>query len=188
MTTLILGLVLFLGIHSISIFALPLRNSLAAKNEMGWKGFYSIISAVGLIFIFVGYGEARANPVFLYQTPIWFRHLAALLLIPVFALMLAPYFPGKIKAKAKHPQLIGVKLWALSHILINGMLADVVLFGSFLAWAVVNRISMKKRESRAVPGMPESKINDVILVALGLGLYVLFVLFFHQLVTGVRPF
>jgi len=188
MLQLTLGLLLFLGMHSISILAMPLRDSLAAKSDLGWKLIYGFVSIAGVILIANGYAEARLAPIILYVAPAWLYHVAALLLLPVFVLFFAPYFPGRISTTAKHPQLVAVKLWAVSHLLVNGTLADVVLFGSFLAWAVVDRISLKRRPTRAVPGLPESKKNDIIVVVLGLGVYVAFVFWWHEMLIGVRPF
>jgi uncharacterized membrane protein len=188
MMQLLLGLVLFFGIHSVSIVALPLRDRLAAKSDLGWKGFYSVISLTGIILVAKGYGDLRETPTLLYASPVWLRHVAALLLLPVFVLFLAPYFPGKIKNAVGHPQLVAVKLWALAHLLVNGTLADVLLFGSFLLWAVADRISMKGRATRPLPGAPESKANDVIILVLGLALYAATVFLFHEMVLGVRPF
>ncbi|MDJ0918506.1 MAG: NnrU family protein [Woeseiaceae bacterium] len=188
MTLLILGLVLFLGTHSISIFADPLRNSLAAKSEVGWKAIYGLLSLAGIVLIAKGYADARTTAAVLYTTPVWMSHVMALLMLPVFILFFAPYFPGRIKAAAKHPQLVAVKLWAFSHLLVNGSVADVVLFGSFLAWAVVDRISLKRRAPRSVPGLPEAGRNDVIVVILGLLVYVAFVKWLHMNLIGVAPF
>lgn len=188
MLELILGLVLFLGIHSVSIVALPLRDSLAAKSELGWKLFYSVASLVGLILISKGYAELRLTPTILYVAPRWLYHVAALLLLPTFILFFAPYFPGRISAAAKHPQLVAVKLWAVSHLLVNGTAADVLLFGSFLLWAVADRISMKRRAIRAVPAMPKSPTNDVVVVVIGLGVYVAIVFWLHEMLIGIRPF
>jgi uncharacterized membrane protein len=184
----LLGVFLFFGIHSISIFALPLRDKLAAISDYGWKALYAVISLVGIVLMAQGYAALKLSPTLLYVTPNGLRHLSALLMFPVFILFLAPYFPGKIKTVTKHPQLIAVKLWAVSHLLVNGMLSDVLLFGAFLIWAIVDRISMKKRVSRTVPGLKQSNVNDVIVIVLGLGLYILFILYFHEILIGVRPF
>ncbi len=184
MTTLIAGLVLFLGMHSISIFAAPLRDSLAAKSELGWKAVYSVVSIAGFVLIIQGYAEARIGADVLYTTPRWLWHLAAFFMLPTFILFLAPYFPGRISTAAKHPQLVAVKLWAFGHLLINGSVPDVLLFGSFLAWGVVDRISMKRREQRKVPGMPKTAANDVIIVVLGLALYAGTVFWFHERFIG----
>lgn len=193
MLMLILGLVLFLGIHSVSIVSADGRNRLVQRMGEGpWKGLYSLVSLAGFVLIVVGYGAAREAPVLLYTLPNGFRHLAALLMLPVFVLLLATYLPGRIQRTAKHPMLLAVKLWALAHLLANGTLADVLLFGGFLAWAVVDRISVKKRAAagqlRAGPVLPGSKANDAIALVGGLGIYVLFVVWAHAFLIGVRPF
>ncbi len=188
MLQLLLGLALFLGIHSVSIIALPLRDSLAAKSPPGWKIFYGVASIVGIVLVVRGYAELRLTPTILYVAPAWMYHVAATLLIPVFILFFAPYFPGRISRATKHPQLIAVKLWAVSHLLVNGTLADVLLFGSFLAWAVLDRISMKRRPPRPVPGLPSSNRNDILVVVLGLGTYVAFVFWLHEKLIGIKPF
>ncbi len=184
MLQLLIGIVLFFGMHSISIVAEPMRNRFAAKSELGWKAFYGIVSLVGIILMVRGYAELRQTPTFLYIPPVWLQHVATVLMLPVFALFLAPYFPGKIKTVTKHPQLASVKLWAFSHLLANGALADVLLFGSFLAWAVADRISMKRRVARPIPGAPESKANDLILIVVGLLIYAAFVLWLHEMLIG----
>ncbi len=188
MTTLIIGLVLFLGMHSVSIFAEGFRNSVAAKSDLGWKAIYGVVSLLGIFLVVKGYAAARLDPVILYTLPMGFRHLSALLMLPVFILFFAPYLPGRIKTATKHPQLIAVKLWAVAHLLVNGTVADVVLFGSFLAWAVADRISMKRRTVRATPAAPVSALNDVILVVLGLGAYMAFAFWAHAAWIGVAPF
>jgi len=184
----LIGLVLFFGLHSISIVALPLRDKLNAMSAIVWQSAYGILSVVGIVLIARGYADLRLEPVILYVSPNWLRYFSAILLLPVFAFFFAPYFPGRIKTALKHPQLVAVKLWALAHLLVNGTLADVLLFGTFLIWAVVDRISMKKRESRSIPGAPESGVNDIILVVIGLGVYVGMVFWFHGFLFGVEPF
>ncbi len=188
MLQLLVGLVLFLGIHSVAIVALPLRDKIAAKSDMGWKAMYAIASLIGIVLMVRGYAELRLTPTVLYVPPIGLRHVAAILMLPAFAFFIAPYFPGRIKTALKHPQLIAVKVWALAHLLVNGNLADVLLFGSFLIWAVVDRVSMKKRVARPLPGAPESKANDVIVVVVGLLLYVAFVMWGHEALIGINPF
>ena len=183
-----LGLLLFFGTHSISMMLLPLRDRLAARNEIIWKVVYGAVSLIGIILIARGYAELRLTPYVLYVAPSWLHHVAALLLLPAFVLFFAPYFPGRISSAAKHPQLVAVKLWAVAHLLVNGTIIDLVLFGIFLIWAVANRISLKNRAVRAVPGLPESKTNDIIVVVLGLGAYVAFALWFHEMLIGVKPF
>jgi uncharacterized membrane protein len=125
--------------------------------------------------------------VLLYNPPFWTRHLTAVLMLPVFPLLFAPYFPGRIKAALKHPMLVAVKLWAVAHLISNGMLADVLLFGAFLAWAVADRISYKHRQQRPLKGAPPAARNDVIVVIVGLAIYALFVFWLHLKLIGVQP-
>jgi uncharacterized membrane protein len=188
MTLLILGLVLFLGVHSVSIFAPGWRDAMQARlGEGPWKGLYSLISLAGFALIIIGYGLARQSPVLVYTPPTWLRHLALLLLVPAFPLLLAAYLPGRIKTAAKHPMLLSVKLWAAAHLLANGNAADVLLFGGFLAWAVADRISFKHRVQRALPGAPAGPMNDAIAIVGGLALYALFVFGGHAWLIGVAP-
>ena len=188
MLQLLLGIALFFGMHSVSIVVSPLRDRMAARSDMGWKAFYAVVSLIGIVLIARGYAELKQTPTLLYAAPDWLRHVSALLMLPVFAFFIAPYFPGRISNTLKHPQLIAVKTWAVAHLLVNGMLADVLLFGSFLLWAVFDRISMKKRVARPLPGAPESRTNDVVVIVLGLLLYVAFAFFFHEMLFGVKPF
>ncbi len=191
MTLLIAGLVLFLGIHSVSIVAPHWRTrQLALRGEAAWKGVYSLVSLVGLVLLIYGYGQARRSGVVLYQPPTALRHVALLLMLPVFPLLFAAYFPARIQRATKHPMLVAVKLWAFAHLLANGSLADVVLFGSFLAWAVADRISVKRRsavDAHAVPGAPTRPVNDGIAIALGLIVYVAFLGGVHRWLIGVSP-
>ncbi len=188
MVVLVLGLVVFFAVHSVSIANEAWRDRMVAKHgERVWQGVYAVLAVVGFVLIVWGYGLARQEPLVVYSPPAWLRHVAMLLLVPVFPLLLAAYLPGRIQAATKHPMLAATKLWAFAHLLANGMLADVLLFGAFLAWAVVDRISMKRRVPRAVPGAPPSKANDVIAVVGGLALYVAFVFWLHTWLIGVAP-
>ena len=188
MGMLIIGLVLFLGIHTVSIVAPQWREGQIARlGEGPWKGMYSVVSAIGFGLLIYGYGAARQNPVVLYTPPTALRHVALLLMLPVFPLLVAAYFPGRIQAAAKHPMLLATKFWAAAHLLANGTLADVLLFGGFLAWAVADRISVKRRPARPIPGAPARPNNDVIVNVVGLGLYALFVLWAHRWLFGVSP-
>lgn len=188
MLQLLLGILLFFGMHSASIVALPLRDRLVSRNEQSWKAIYAIGSLVGIVLMARGYADLRQTPTVLFVTPVWLRHVAALLLLPVFTFFIAPYFPGRIKSALKHPQLVAVKLWAFAHLLVNGTLADVLLFGSFLLWAVADRISLKGRPARPLPGAPESNTNDVIIIVVGLALYLVFAFWAHEWLIGMRPF
>ena len=185
MWSLIIGLFLFLGIHSISIIAEDFRNSMATKSEIGWKIIYSLISIVGIVFIAKGYTALRLEPVLLYVPPYWLKHLTYSLMLLAMVLFVAPYLPGKIVQVTKHPQLIAVKLWAFSHLLVNGMLADVILFGAFIIWAGADRISMNKRKQRVVPGLKPNRVNDIIAIIIGVVLTGVFVLYLHQILIGI---
>ena len=189
MTLLITGLLLFLGVHSTAIIAPEWRTAqVARRGEAAWKGLYALLSIAGFVVLIYGYGVARQSPVVLYTPPTFTRHLALLLMLPVFPLLIAAYLPGRIKTAAKHPMLLAVKLWALAHLLANGSLHDVVLFGTFLAWAVADRISMKRRTvARAVPVASARPMNDAIALAGGLAVYAVFVLWAHLKLIGVSP-
>ena len=188
MTLLIVGLLLFLGVHSVSIVAPGWRDAqFAQRGEAAWKGLYSVAAAIGLGLIIYGYAAARQAPVVLYTPPLALRHLSLLLLLPVFVLLFAAYLPGRIKTATKHPMLLATKLWALAHLLANGNLADVLLFGGFLVWAVAGRVSLKRRPARAVPGAPERPINDAIALIGGLAAYGGVVLWAHAWLIGVAP-
>jgi uncharacterized membrane protein len=195
MPFLIAGLVLFLGVHSIAICAPALRaRAVARLGEGAWKGLYALVSLAGFVLICYGFGVARQSPVILYSPPLWLRHVALLLLLPVFPLLIAAYLPGRIKTAAKHPMLAAVKLWAFAHLLANGMLADVLLFGGFLAWAVVDRISLKRRAATPAASAaarartaPPGPWNDAIAIVLGLAIYALTVGWAHVRLFGVSP-
>jgi uncharacterized membrane protein len=186
MVYLIAGLVIFLGVHCVSIVSYRWRDRAVERLGAGpWRGFFALASIAGLALIAYGYGRARLAPVILYVPPLWLRDTAVMLMVFVFPLLFAAYFPGLIRAALKHPMLVAVKLWATLHLLANGSLADVILFGSVLAWAVADRISLKRRPQRPVPSAPPWKWNDAIAVVLGLALYVAFVAGLHAWITGV---
>jgi len=191
MTIFILGLVVFLGVHSVSIVAPDWRAAHVARRGDGpWKGLYSVAAGIGLALLIVGYGMARREPVVLYTPPAALRHVALALMLPVFPLLFAAYLPGRIRAAAKHPMLLAVKFWAMAHLLANGTLVDVLLFGGFLVWAVVDRISVKRRtarEAHAAPAASARPANDAIAVIGGLALYAVFVLWAHRWLIGVSP-
>ena len=184
---LVLGLVLFLGIHSISIIAPAWRDGIAARLGNAWRGIYSLISIAGFIVIVWGYGIARQNSVMLYAPPVWTHYVAAFLMLPVFTLFIAAYFPGRIKGVLKHPMLFSVMLWAVAHLIATGTLANVVLFGSFLAWAVADRISFRWRTQRPIATAPSMKFNDGIAIVAGLVIYVIFEHWLHARWIGVQP-
>ncbi|MDE2304659.1 MAG: NnrU family protein [Gammaproteobacteria bacterium] len=188
MYTLIIGLCLFLGTHSIAIVAPGLRERLVARLGAGvWKGLYGIVSLIGFVLLVRGFAAARLEPYVVYVPPSWMRHLTFLFMLPVFPLLLAAYLPGRIRTATRHPMLAAVKSWAFAHLLMNGRLADLLLFGGFLVWAVADRISLKRRRQAAVPSAPPGRWNDAIAVVAGLALYALFVGWAHQRLFGVSP-
>src|SRR5258708_10992354 len=187
MVYLVLGLVLFLGMHSISIVAPAWRDRTAGRLGNAWRGIYSLVTIAGVVVIIWGYGIARHNPVMLYTRLPWTRYVTAVLMLPVFPLFLAAYFPGRIKAALQHPMLLSVMLWALAHLIATGMRANVVLFGGFLAWAVVDRISYGWRTQRPNPAAPPSRSNDGIAIVAGLVLYFVFEHWLHARWIGVQP-
>ncbi len=190
MTELIAGLVLFLGMHSTAIVAPALGDRLAARGGgIPWKLVYALVSIVGFVLIVRGYADARLAPELLYSPPRWTRHLLATLMLPVFPLLFAAYLPGRIKALAGgHPMLVATKLWALGHLLGTTTVADAVLFGSILAWAVACFVSVRRRPARAIPGAPPSKWNDLIALVLGLAAYGAFAGHLHLKLIGIAPF
>ena len=191
MSYLVLGLLLFLGIHSIRIVADGWRMARVARlGENRWKGLYSLASALGLGLVVWGYGLSRAEPVVLWVPPGWTRHLAALLTLPAFILIAAAYVPGsRIKAAVGHPMVAGVKVWAIAHLLSNGNLADVLLFGAFLIWAVADFRSARQRDRAAgVSYRPGTAARDGLVVAAGTGVWTLFAGFAHLWLIGVRPY
>jgi uncharacterized membrane protein len=189
MPLLIAGLVLFLGVHSVAIIAPSFRTrTIQRMGEGAWKGLYALISSAGFVLICYGFGLARQAPVVLYSPPTWLRHLAFLVMLPVFPLLIAAYLPGRIKTAAKHPMLAAVKFWAFAHLLANGSLADLLLFGGFLAWAVVDRISVKRRAMpQVLRTAPPGPWNDAIAVVLGLAVYALLIGWAHVRLFGVSP-
>ena len=191
MSALILGLVLFLGIHSVRMLAGDWRTvQIARLGEKAWKGMYTVVSLLGFGLIIWGYGLARAEPVVLWTPPVWTRHMAALLTLPMFILLVATYVPGtRIKAAVGHPMVLSVKLWALAHLLANGNLADLVLFGSFLVWAVTDFISFRRRDRALGATYPALGFSrDALAVVVGLVAWAAFARFAHQWLIGVRPF
>ena len=188
MSRLVFGLAIFFAVHSVRIVAPAWRDRMVERLGAGaWKIGYSLASLAGFLLILSGYAAARAEPVLLWSPPVWTRHLALLLMLPVFPLLVATYVPSRLKAAAKHPMLVAIKFWALAHLLANGMLADVVLFGSFLAWAVVDRISVKRRPAPATPAARPSIVNDAVVILAGLALYALFLMVLHTRLFGVAP-
>lgn len=191
MSALILGLVLFLGMHSARIVADGARGRfIAARGENAWKGLYSLVSALGLGLIIWGFGQARQQPLALWATPIWTRHLASLLTLAAFVLLAAAYVPGNgLKARLHHPMLLGVKVWALAHLLANNTLAELLLFGGFLLWAIVDFRSARQRDRKAGTVYPPGRAAaSALTVAVGALAWAGFAFWAHGAWIGVRPF
>ncbi|HSV70089.1 MAG TPA: NnrU family protein [Methylibium sp.] len=191
MTLLILGLVLFLGTHSLRIVAEPWRTATRARlGEHAWKGLYSLVSIAGFVLIVWGYGLARQQPLPLWEPPVAMRHVAALLTLIAFVLLAAAYVPGNaIKAKLKHPMVLGVKVWAFAHLLANGTLADLLLFGGFLAWAVLCFRAARGRDRAAGTVYPAGTAGmSVVAVVVGVAAWAGFAFWAHAAWIGVRPF
>ncbi|WP_306119661.1 MULTISPECIES: NnrU family protein [unclassified Roseitalea] len=187
MIWLVLGIVVFLGVHSVRMVAPGLRERVIAERGEGtWKGIYSVVSLVGFVLLVWGFGQARMGAPILWTPPVWLAHINLLLML-IALIVLASYAvpTGHIKRAAKHPMILAVKIWALGHLLANGDLASLILFGSFLAWGVWNRISLKRR---GAPDHGEPALrNDVIAVVIGTAVYVWLLLQGHQWLFGVPP-
>lgn len=188
MIVLLLGVFIFLSVHSISIVKPEWRKNMVARLGVGrWKGFYSTIAGIGLVLIFIGYAEARQQPHFLYTSPAWLRHLALLVLLPVFPLIFSAYLPGRIQSACRHPMLLATLMWSCAHLMVNGAIADLVLFGSFFVWAGCDLISLRNRVSNPVPQISLGHNNDLIAVTAGLLSYFVVVFWVHFWVIGVKP-
>jgi uncharacterized membrane protein len=191
MTLLILGLVIFLGVHSTRVFGEGWRSAqLARMGEKGWKGAYSIASLVGFVLLVWGYALARQAPVPLWTPSIGLRHVASLLTVFSFILLAAVYVPrNSVKARIGHPMVAGVKLWALAHLLANHTLADLLLFGGFLVWSVLCFRAARARDRAAGTVRPAgTAAGTALTVVVGVGAWVAFALWLHGPLIGVRPF
>jgi uncharacterized membrane protein len=189
-TLLILGLVVFLGMHAFSMFRAPRAHLIARFGEGPYKGTYSLLSLAGIVMICVGFSQYRAaGYIPVWDPPVWTRHLALLLVLVAFVFMAAAYLPGRIKRRLKHPMLAAVKIWAVAHLLANGDLGSILLFGSLLVWAILARISAKRRDEAAQHGAPVASAhetrNDVLAVVVGAVAYAVFVTWLHPLLIGV---
>ncbi|MCI1190811.1 NnrU family protein [Calidifontimicrobium sp. SYSU G02091] len=191
MTILILGLVLFLGTHSVRIVAEGWRTATIARVGPGvWKGVYSLVALAGFVLIVWGYGLARQSPVVLWTPPLAMRHVASLLTLIAFVMLSAAYVPRNgIKARLKHPMVLSVKVWAFAHLLANGTLADVLLFGGFLVWAVLDFRAARQRDRAAGTVYPAGTLaGTAATVAVGVAAWALFAFWLHAAWIGVAPF
>jgi uncharacterized membrane protein len=190
MAILILGLIVFIGAHAFTMARAARARAIARLGEGPYKGLYSLVSLLGLILIVWGYGSYRAGGyVQVWDPPVWTRHLALPLVWLAFVAMVAAYIPGRIRRALKHPMLAGLKIWALAHLLANGDLGSIILFGALLAWAVVARIAAKRRDEVRDHGGPAAAPagwrNDVLAIVIGTVVYLAFLIWLHPLLIGV---
>jgi uncharacterized membrane protein len=183
----IAGLVVFLGAHTLTMQRELRARVIGATGEGTYKILYSLVSAVGLALIVWGFARYRATGwIDVWHPPVAFRHITVALMLPAVILVVASYIRGRIYTTLKHPMLAGIKLWAAAHLLANGDLGSIILFGSFLAWAVFDRISMKRRSDGGGPPIPVGgATNDMIAVAVGIVAYLALAFAFHPAVIGV---
>ena len=190
MTALVLGLIVFIGMHSVRIVSDDFRTRQIEKVGINvWRAMYAGVSFVGLVLIVIGYGVARSTPQLVWNPPGWLNFVAILLTIPAFILIATSFVPGtRIRNKTGHPLLLGIKIWALAHLIANGMLADIVLFGSFLVWSIAAYASARRRDRKAGTVYPIGPPHqDVIAVIGGLVAWTVFALWLHRWLIGVAP-
>ncbi|KQV64571.1 NnrU family protein [Rhizobium sp. Root1220] len=191
MTLLIVGIILFLGLHLLRVVAPVLRRSMIASlGENGWKIGYSIASILTLILLIYGFGQARLVTGVLYNPPVWMAHIAITLMLIAMICLVASLLPaGHIAVKTKHPMVLSVKIWALSHLLANGETSSVLLFGAFLGWGVILRISLKRRQRAGEVTLRPfvSAKYDLYAVILGAVAWALITFKLHELLIGVSP-
>lgn len=191
MRTLILGLILFLGVHSLRIISDQRRTQLRDRlGEKPFKVLYAVLSLVGFVILCVGFAQSKLDPIVIWTPPVWIKHLVSLLVLLACVLVVAAYVPGNhIKARLGHPMYAGVKIWALAHLLANGLLAEIVLFGAFLIWAVLGFRAGRRRDRLTQAPAPEANGRATLLaVALGVAFFAVFAFYLHQQLFGVRPF
>ena len=190
MAILILGLIVFLGLHSVRIFADSWRTRQIERLGAGkWKGIYSLLSLVGFVLIIVGFGQARVSTPMIWTPPLWTWHLTGTINLVAFVLFVAAYVPRNgIKIKLKDPMILGVKTWAFAHLLSNGSLAGMALFGSFLVWAILDFKSCRQRRVSPAAPPPISLIMTAVTVLVGLVAWGVFAMHLHQVLIGIRPF
>lgn len=185
-----LGLALFLGMHSVRIFAEDWRAAAIQRwGPLAWKGFYAAVSLLGLWLLIQGWGQLRLEPVVLWATPSGLKHVASLLTLVAFVLFVAAYIPGNLlRARLHHPMVLGTKTWALAHLLANNTLADLLLFGTFLIWSVWLFVVSRRRDRRDQVSYTAGRMGPTVWV-LGLGLvaWAAFAFWLHALWLGVRP-
>lgn len=191
MLILIIGLVLFIGVHSVRIVSEDWRTRfIAERGANSYKGLYTVASLLGFALLVWGYGLARQQPTVLWAPPLAMKHVAALLTLISFVMLAGAYVPGNaIKAKLHHPMTLAIKVWAFAHLLSNGNLADVLLFGGFLVWAVLAFRAAKQRDRAAGTSYGGSTLSATLLtVVVGVVAWLVFALWLHGWLIGVRPF
>ena len=183
MALFLLGLIIFFGAHFFAALMRGPRDAMIRKLGAGpYKGLYSLVSLAGFALIIIGWRGADASVI--YATPAWMKHVVYLLMLIALILLSAAYAPkGKIAAAAKHPMLAGVKVWAFAHLLVNGEVRSILLFGSFLAFAVVDRIAVTKRNEQTPKAGPV--MNDVIAVVVGAAAWAAIYLYLHRFIAGI---
>jgi len=184
MTLLIIGIIVMIGIHLVPAFPDVRQRLIGQLGTNGYRLLFSVVSTLGLVLLV--YGFAKAPFIQIWSPPYWTRYVAMVLMLPVFILLIAAYLPGEIKAKVKHPFLVAIKTWALAHLIANGDLASIILFGAYLAYAVFDRIALKRRAAAVAPEVGPKR-NDVIAVVGGLLLYVVFLVWLHPMLIGTAP-
>jgi uncharacterized membrane protein len=187
---LILGLVIFVGVHSIRLVAPSWRDAQIARlGERGWKALYSVASIVGFVLIVWGYALARRTPAVLWMPPLGIRHLTALLVLVAFILIFAAYVPGnRMKRAIGHPMMAGVAIWALGHLLANGTVNAIVLFGVFLIWGAAGALMLRRRDRAAGVRYPAGTLaGDAKAVIIGLVAWAVFAFALHRWLIGVSP-
>ena len=185
----IIGIIVFLGSHSVRIFADPWRTRMIHQlGEKKWKGLYALFSLIGFILLIIGYSQAKQNTIIIWQPPIFMTHLAVLLNLFTF-ILLASSAPNNnaIRLKLKHPMILGVKVWALAHLLANGSLIDLILFGSFLIWAVLDFRSARNRPNSSNETPVISLKATLIAIFFGIAVWLAFIFGLHQWLIGVAP-
>lgn len=190
MLVLIIGLVLFLGAHSVRVFAEGFRDNVISRHGEGpWKGLYSLVSIIGFVLIIWGYAMARPDSTVLFEPPLWLKDIAILLNLVAFILFAAYLVPaGRMKARLGHPMLLSVKVWAFAHLLSNGSVAELVLFGAFLAWAILDFAASRRRDRAAGTVRVAGPVrNDAIAVVVGVLIWAAILWRVHDWVIGVSP-
>lgn len=190
MTQFVAGIVLFFAVHLVRVVAPGFRLRMMERlGPWGWKGIYGLVSLVGLVLMIRGYAQIKPASAWLYVPPVWTRHAVSLFMLPALVLLVAAYLPGRIRRAVRHPMLIAVILWSVAHLAANGQAADVALFGAFLAWSVVVTVSAFGRPAPAPPpSLPATRVNDLVAVVAGAGLWAWLAFGGHAVLFGMPVF